>query len=262
VSLGLRELWRDRRRKQGLYDSPAYWDKKATRYSGLARSNWPSNTYNRFVHQRQMGLVDELLGDVRGLRIADVGCGTGRASIHLAKRGARVTGFDFSPEALRVAKLDAEGEGLDIEFFTHDVLGPPRPDCREAFDVVLVLGCLTLACRNVAELDQALGHLAGLLVPGGKLLFVEPIHSSRLLRRILALGTADWIAHAETLGFDLVGRGGLLFVPARLLLAFRDWPERLVRPAFRWGERVLAVSPRLGWLADYKWLLFRLRDAG
>jgi SAM-dependent methyltransferase len=262
VSLGWRELWQDRRHKQGLYDSPAYWDKKATRYSGLARSNWPSNTYNRCLHDRQMELVDRLLGEVRGMRIADVGCGTGRAALHLARRGAKVTGFDFSEQALAVARADAAREGLELELFTHDVLGPPPPACREAFDAVLVLGCLTLACRHGGELDQALGHLLGLLAPGGRVLFVEPIHASRLLRRILPLGVSEWIQHAEALGLELVDRGGLLFVPARWALAFRDWPERLVGPVFRLGERVLAVSPYLAPLADYKWLLFRLREAG
>jgi hypothetical protein len=93
-------------------------------------------------------------------------------------------------------------------------------------------------------------------------LFVEPIHASRLLRRILPLGVSEWIEHAEALGLELVDRGGLLFVPARWVLAFREWPERLVGPVFRLGERVLAASPHLAPLADYKWLLFRLREAG
>ena len=44
----------DRLTKQGLYDSPAYWDMKAEAYQGLARSNWPSNTYNRHWDERQM----------------------------------------------------------------------------------------------------------------------------------------------------------------------------------------------------------------
>ncbi len=261
MSLGWRELWRDRLHKQGLYDTPAYWDKKARRYSGLARSNWPSNTYNRFLHARQMELIDRLLGDVRGLGIADLGCGTGRASLHLARRGARVTGFDFSAEALAVARADAAREGLPTTFLLHDVLGPPPAALEGTFDAVLVLGCLTLACRGGAELDQALGHLVRLPRPGGTVLFVEPIHASRLVRRILALGLGEWIRHARTRGLELVAQGGLLFLPARWLLAFRDWPEELVRPVFYLGERLLGSSPRLGWLADYKWLLFRLPKA-
>ncbi len=262
MSLGWRELWQDRRHKQGLYDSPAYWDKKARRYSGLARSNWPSNTYNRFLHERQMELIDRLWVDIAGLQIADVGCGTGRASLHLARRGARVTGFDFSEEALAVARADAAREGLDPTFVVHDVLGPAPAALDGSFDAVLVLGCLTLACRHGGELDQALGHLVRLLRPGGTALFIEPIHASRLLRRILPLGVGEWIGRARARGLELERQGGLLFVPARWLLAFRDWPEELVAPVFHLGERVLGSSPRLGRLADYKWLLFRLSKAG
>jgi hypothetical protein len=47
------------------------------------------------------------------------------------------------------------------------------------------------------------------------------------------------------------------FVPARLLLAFRDWPEACVAPLFRGGERLLDAAPVLEPLSDYKWLLFR-----
>ena len=42
------QMVRDRLSKRGLYDSPSYWDMKAQVYEGLARSNWPSNTFNRF----------------------------------------------------------------------------------------------------------------------------------------------------------------------------------------------------------------------
>ena len=40
--------------------------------------------------------VDRLLGDVAGLDIVDVGCGTGRHALRLAARGANVVGVDFS----------------------------------------------------------------------------------------------------------------------------------------------------------------------
>src|SRR5690242_16204150 len=52
-------------------------------------------------------LVDQLLPDVNGLHIADVGCGTGRHTMRLASRGARVIGIDFSEEMLRRARVKA-----------------------------------------------------------------------------------------------------------------------------------------------------------
>ncbi|MFC1641482.1 class I SAM-dependent methyltransferase [Myxococcota bacterium] len=262
MTLSLRELVRDRWRKQTLYSTAAYWDRKAEAYRGLARSNWPSNTYNRFVHERQMGLIDQLVGDVRDLSVADVGCGTGRAALHLARRGAKVTGIDFSPKALEVARADAGREGLDVHFELGNLLEQPRAELRGRFDWVLALGCLCLACQDQAALGRALGHLVGLLATGGRLLLLEPIHSSRLLRRILALNTQQWIEQCDSAGLQLVDRGGAMFVPVRLLLAFRDWPGPLTRAAFHAGERVLAWSPRLECLADYKWLLCQRAGAG
>src|SRR5262245_17901578 len=48
--------------------------------------------------------VHALLGDVRGLDVVDLGCGTGRHTLWLANAGARVTAVDFSPEMLRRAR--------------------------------------------------------------------------------------------------------------------------------------------------------------
>jgi 2-polyprenyl-3-methyl-5-hydroxy-6-metoxy-1,4-benzoquinol methylase len=39
--------------------------------------------------------INRLLGDVRGLRIADLGCGTGRHTLTMARAGAQVTAVDF-----------------------------------------------------------------------------------------------------------------------------------------------------------------------
>jgi SAM-dependent methyltransferase len=256
-----RNLWQlihDRRSKRGWYDRPAYWDMKATTYQGLARSNWPSNAYNEQLHARQMQIIDELLGDVAELEIADVGSGTGRTSVHLAGRGAHVRGFDFSPKAVDAAREAAEAAGASAQFEVADILAPPDPRHHGQFDVVLSLGCLTLACSSTDAFDAALTHLRVLLRPGGRLLFVEPIHESWLLQRILCMGVPEWIRRCERQGLRLRDRGGLLFVPVRYALAFRDLPRALVAPVFRAGERVLASSPRLERLSDYKWLLFDL----
>src|SRR5882672_7947836 len=67
-----RQLVRDRLVKRGLYDTPRYWDMKAESYAGLARSIWPSNTYNRHWDARQMAILDAVLGDVTDLTVADV----------------------------------------------------------------------------------------------------------------------------------------------------------------------------------------------
>src|SRR4051794_14314535 len=73
----------------------------------------------------------KLLGEVRGLDVADIGCGTGRHALKLAELGARVTAVDFSAGMLEQAKAKARGK--DIRFVQHDLSKPlPLPDA--AFD--------------------------------------------------------------------------------------------------------------------------------
>src|SRR5271170_4678065 len=51
--------------------------------------------------------VDKLLGDVNGLKVADIGCGTGRHALRLAAAGAIVQAVDFSEGMLARAQAKA-----------------------------------------------------------------------------------------------------------------------------------------------------------
>jgi 2-polyprenyl-3-methyl-5-hydroxy-6-metoxy-1,4-benzoquinol methylase len=209
------------------------------------------------MHAAQMHEVDRTFGDVRGSSIADIGCGTGRASMHLAKRGAQVTGFDFSASAIAAANHEARGQGLTIDFAQRDVFGPVPADLQGKFDGALTIGCLAIACDTAERLAQAIDHVSKLVKPGGKVLFLEPIHRSRLLRRILPMNVGEWILRCEERGLELRERGNLFFVPARYLLAFRDLPAAMCNPVFDLGERVLHASKAFDRLSDYKVLLFQ-----
>src|SRR4029077_227297 len=79
--------------------------------------------------------VDRLLGDVGGLDIVDVGCGTGRHAVRLAARGANVVGVDFSDGMLARAR---EKDGASaVRWVAHDVNALPLPLADRAFDRVL-----------------------------------------------------------------------------------------------------------------------------
>jgi len=100
-----------------------------------------------------------LLGDVRDLTVADLGCGTGRHAIRLAAAGARVTALDFSNGMVARARGKAGWER--VEFIAHDLSERlPLPD--RFFD--RVLSCLVLdhisdiaaffsECRRVCRVD-------------------------------------------------------------------------------------------------------------
>jgi malonyl-CoA O-methyltransferase len=118
-----------------------------------------------------------LLGDVRGLGVADVGCGTGRHSLPLARAGALVTGLDFSDSMLAKARAKAGAER--VTFVRHDLARPlPLPD--RAFDRVIC--CLVLdhivdvaaLFREMARICRADGFvLASVMHPAMNLRGVE-----------------------------------------------------------------------------------------
>ena len=61
-------------------------------------------------------------GDVEGMKVIDLGCGTGMFSIGACLLGAgMVRGFDVSPAALEVARSNAEALGADVDFVECDV---------------------------------------------------------------------------------------------------------------------------------------------
>ena len=70
------------------------------------------------------------------LKIIDVGCGTGRHSIELTKRGYDIIGIDLSESMLSKARENADKQGLNIEFLRYDARNLPF---NEQFDVAIML---------------------------------------------------------------------------------------------------------------------------
>ena len=80
-------------------------------------------------------IENELKSD-KSLKILDVGCGTGRHSIELTKRGFDVTGIDLSESQLARAREKAETNNLKIDFRKEDARNLPFSD---EFDVAIML---------------------------------------------------------------------------------------------------------------------------
>ena len=102
-------------------------------------------------------------------RILDVGCGTGRHSIELSKRGYKITGIDLSESMLKRAKEKAAENGLKIEFLQHDARNLPF---ENEFDVAIMLceGGFPLMETDEMNFD-ILKHVTTALKSPGKLIF-------------------------------------------------------------------------------------------
>ena len=77
---------------------------------------------------------EEFIGKVKDKEVLDLGCGTGRYSIPLAKRGAKVTAVDFTKGMLEIARKKAKKEKLNIEFKQGDIT-KYNPDKK--FDLII-----------------------------------------------------------------------------------------------------------------------------
>jgi SAM-dependent methyltransferase len=107
-----------------------------------------------------------LLGDVNGLDVVELGCGTAYFSSWLARRGATVVGVDPTPAQLETARR-LQGE-TGIEFPLIEAIGEDVPLPDSSFDLVLSEYGASLWADPYRWVPEA----ARLLRPGGRLVFL------------------------------------------------------------------------------------------
>jgi malonyl-CoA O-methyltransferase len=122
--------------------------------------------------------IAPLAGDVAGLTVADIGCGTGRHALRLAAAGARVTAVDFSAAMLERACRKPGAEA--ITFVRHD-LAKPFPLRSAAFDRVFC--CLVL--DHIGELNNFFLELRRLCQPKGRVI-ISVMHPAMSLQGVQA----------------------------------------------------------------------------
>jgi 2-polyprenyl-3-methyl-5-hydroxy-6-metoxy-1,4-benzoquinol methylase len=113
----------------------------------MSTKQWYESLFEKYAHKYdQESFVKGTIGECdfiekelnynKSLKILDVGCGTGRHSIELSKRGYSITGIDLSEDMLRRAKQKAAENGQSIEFLQHDARDLPF---ENEFDVAIML---------------------------------------------------------------------------------------------------------------------------
>lgn len=125
-------------------------------------------------------LFRAMAGDVRGRRVADVGCGTGRHTAWLAAAGADVTAVDFSLEM--IARARRKPECARADFVVHDLAVHPWPLPAGQFDLV-VSG---LVLEHLADVPAFFSGLHRLCRPAAAGAVVSVMHPAMWLAGVQA----------------------------------------------------------------------------
>jgi len=116
---------------------------------------------------REGPFLEESLGLGAGVRVLDLGCGTGEHDRWLAERGARVVAVDRSPDMLATARAAAGDAAIEyveasIDALPERVIGP--------FDAAICLGNTLVHLADDATMRAALAGVAVRLRSSGRLL--------------------------------------------------------------------------------------------
>lgn len=144
----------------------------------------------------RMGYLKNVIGDVKGKTILDIGCGGGLISVPLSRLGGKVTGVDADKQAITVAKQHSTTQGLEIEFL-HGAAENLVADGRQ-FDVVVALEVI----EHIDNPDLFVKLCSELVKPDGVIIFSTlsrtwksyalGIFAAERLLQWVPVGTHDW----------------------------------------------------------------------
>jgi ubiquinone/menaquinone biosynthesis C-methylase UbiE len=110
--------------------------------------------------------VEELLGDVKGKKFLDAGCGEGYLARYYAKKGAFVTGIDLSEHLIEASKELTEKENVAVEYKVANICHLDSIP-NDEFDVILS----NLVLLNIPCLDDSFQEFYRVLRKGGYIVF-------------------------------------------------------------------------------------------
>jgi SAM-dependent methyltransferase len=179
----------------------AVWGAEAANYTENAERNWAKEEID-------WGILDvpesevQMIGDVAGKDVVELGCGTAYVSAWLARRGARVVGVDITPEQLATARAMQAKHGLEFPLIEASAEDVPLPDA--SFDLAVSEYGASIWC----DPDLWVAEAARLLRPGGELVFlvngtfliltspdVDPVvpAGTELLRAYFGMRRFEWV---------------------------------------------------------------------
>jgi SAM-dependent methyltransferase len=195
-------------------------------------ARWRASELGATTEQLEARLILELVGDVKGRKVLDIGCGDGEFALELTKRGAIVTGIDSSAAMVDAARRRATQSDADVRF---DIgMAEHLPFSAEQFDAVTAI---TILCF-VEDATLVFREMARVLRPEGRLVIGELGKWSAwaAARRLRGwLGSRLWRQGHFRTANDLRGlaeRAGLVVESVRGAIYYPRWgfSARLLSP--------------------------------
>ncbi len=160
---------------------PATAAREARRAWDRAIDAWEDfqETGKDFARDRVHGpALLRMIGPVRGRRVLDVGCGQGRFTRQLARRGARVVGIDWSTRMIELARRHERESRLGIDYRVADARAIGRLRSLGTFD--RVVACMSF--MDMPDLGRVLRGARCRLRDDGRLVFSvsHPMNTSAL----------------------------------------------------------------------------------
>jgi trans-aconitate 2-methyltransferase len=151
-----------------------------------AADTWNPAQYDKFQREREQPFFD-LLGLVKpkpGMRVVDLGCGTGKLTRTLHERLDAVTtvGLDRSESMLAAMRDQPQPQGLRFAVGRIEALVTEPSPAARAWDLVFS----NAALHWVDDHERLIGQIAALLAPGGQLAFQVPAQHDALTHRVAA----------------------------------------------------------------------------
>jgi|SRR5579872_219057 len=218
-----------------------------------------------YFHEEMLDWAIRRLGELKGMRILDVGIGDGFSSVMMARLGALVSGIDVSPAALARAKDLAERYSIHLDL--QEMPGEALRFEDQAFD-----GILCVSAYHHMDQARAAREFARVLKPGGRLVMIDPLatnppawlyrHTGRLFRRE---STSDEtplrVSDLRTLQkhFHRVEWYGKYFLSVGLIGLERVWKKpiplvfRFTESVFKWTSPVDSALLKIPGLQRMAW---------
>jgi SAM-dependent methyltransferase len=173
------------------------------------------------------------LGNPADTPVLDIGAGTGRNTLPLARAGFPTDAVELSPDLAAILKKDAAEQGLKVTLYQGDVLGEKMELPKARYRLVILCEVVS-HFRETSEVRRLFERTSELLAPGGLLAFsvflpVSGYQPDRLARELAevcwcSLFTRDDLREAsQGLGFSLLSEESVFEYEKRNLPA-ADWP--------------------------------------